>query len=42
MKPESKNFSTIDEYIFSFPKNIQIILFELLKAISEAAPEASS
>jgi uncharacterized protein YdhG (YjbR/CyaY superfamily) len=41
MKPESKNLLTIDDYISSFPKNIQIKLFEIRKAISKAAQEAS-
>jgi uncharacterized protein YdhG (YjbR/CyaY superfamily) len=35
-----KVFKTIDEYIFAFPKNVQIILEEMRQAISEAAPEA--
>ncbi len=35
-----KNFETIDEYIASFPKNVQILLQQLRQAIREAAPEA--
>jgi len=35
-----KNFQTIDEYIGSFPKNIQVILQELRQAIRESAPNA--
>lgn len=31
---------TIDEYIATFPKNVQDILQELRKVIKEAAPEA--
>jgi uncharacterized protein YdhG (YjbR/CyaY superfamily) len=35
-----KKFRTIDDYISTFPKNIQIILEELRQVIREAAPEA--
>ncbi|MGD0450052.1 MAG: DUF1801 domain-containing protein [Candidatus Bathyarchaeia archaeon] len=35
-----KKFRTIDEYIATYPKNVQIILEELRQAIKEAAPEA--
>lgn len=35
-----KEFKTIDEYIATFPKNIQIILEELRQAIRDAAPNA--
>ena len=38
MKPTG--FKTIDEYIASFPKNIQTTLQELRQAIREAAPQA--
>ncbi len=38
MKPTG--FKTIDEYIASFPKNIQDILQQLRCAIREAAPQA--
>ncbi len=38
MKPTG--FKNIDEYIASFPKNIQAILEGLRQAIREAAPEA--
>jgi uncharacterized protein YdhG (YjbR/CyaY superfamily) len=40
MATNKKVFTTIDEYIATFPKNIQIILRELRQAIKEAAPEA--
>lgn len=33
-------FSTIDEYIATFPKNIQNILQDLRRAIREVAPDA--
>jgi uncharacterized protein YdhG (YjbR/CyaY superfamily) len=33
-------FQTIDEYIATFPKNIQAILQQLRQAIKEAAPQA--
>ena len=33
-------FKTIDEYIATFPKNVQNILEELRKAIRESAPKA--
>lgn len=33
-------FKTIDEYIATFPKNVQIILEELRQAIRESAPAA--
>jgi uncharacterized protein YdhG (YjbR/CyaY superfamily) len=35
-----KAFKTMDEYIATFPKNIQCILEELRKTIREAAPQA--
>ncbi|MGA3059954.1 MAG: DUF1801 domain-containing protein [Candidatus Bathyarchaeia archaeon] len=35
-----KNFETIDEYIATFPKNVQRILQELRQTIIKAAPEA--
>jgi uncharacterized protein YdhG (YjbR/CyaY superfamily) len=38
MKPIG--FNTIDEYIDSFPKSLQVILRELRLAIHEAAPDA--
>ena len=40
MKGPRKEYKTIDEYIASFPKDIQIILEELRQAIREAAPTA--
>jgi uncharacterized protein YdhG (YjbR/CyaY superfamily) len=36
----SRVFKTIDEYIATFPKNVQIILEELRQAIRESAPAA--
>jgi uncharacterized protein YdhG (YjbR/CyaY superfamily) len=39
MAPKKK-FRTIDEYIATYPRNIQIILEELRQTIKEAAPEA--
>ncbi len=36
----SSNFKTIDEYIQSFPPEIQAILHEIRKAISEELPDA--
>jgi len=35
-----KKFTTIDEYINDYPKNIQIILEKLRQTIKKAAPEA--
>jgi uncharacterized protein YdhG (YjbR/CyaY superfamily) len=35
-----KDFKTIDEYISTFPKNIQSILQELRQVIKESAPNA--
>lgn len=35
-----EKFKSVDEYITSFPKNVQEILEELRKAIKESAPEA--
>ncbi len=35
-----KGFKTVDEYIASFPENIQKILQDLRKVIREAAPQA--
>jgi uncharacterized protein YdhG (YjbR/CyaY superfamily) len=35
-----KEFKAIDEYIATFPKNIQIILEELRQAIRDSAPDA--
>ena len=39
MVTPKKVFKTIDEYIATFPKNVQIILEELRQAIRESAPE---
>ena len=35
-----REYETIDEYIASFPKNVQVILEEFRQAIKDAAPEA--
>ena len=35
-----KKYNTIDEYISTFPENIQTILQELKRVIEEAAPKA--
>lgn len=40
MKAENIKFKNIDEYIETFPKNIQIILNEIRKVIMLAAPNA--
>jgi len=40
MKKAEKQIETIDEYIASFPENIQEILKEIRQAIREAAPDA--
>ena len=40
MKTPKKVFKTIDEYIATFPKNVQSILEELRQAIRESAPKA--
>jgi uncharacterized protein YdhG (YjbR/CyaY superfamily) len=40
MKTPKKEFKTIDEYIVTFPKNIQTILQEMRQAIRDAAPQA--
>jgi uncharacterized protein YdhG (YjbR/CyaY superfamily) len=40
MKTPKKEYKTIDEYIGTFPKNIQRILEELRQAIRESAPKA--
>jgi uncharacterized protein YdhG (YjbR/CyaY superfamily) len=40
MATPKKELKTIDEYIATFPKNIQSILEELRQAIKKSAPEA--
>ena len=40
MSTPKKGFKTIDEYIASFPKNVQSILEELRQAIRDSAPNA--
>ncbi len=41
MKASEKQITTIDEYIRSFPLDVQVILEKMRKAVREAAPEAS-
>jgi uncharacterized protein YdhG (YjbR/CyaY superfamily) len=40
MKGPKKEYTTIDEYISTFPKNVQVTLEALRQAIKEAAPNA--
>jgi uncharacterized protein YdhG (YjbR/CyaY superfamily) len=40
MATPKKAFKTTDDYIASFPKNVQSILQELRQAIKESAPKA--
>ena len=40
MTTSKKNFKTIDEYIATFPKNVQVILEEFRRAVREAAPNS--
>jgi len=40
MATRKKMFKTIDEYIATFPRNVQSILEELRQAIRDSAPEA--
>ena len=40
MKASKKEFKTIDEYIATFPKNVQTILQEIRQAVRDAAPQA--
>jgi uncharacterized protein YdhG (YjbR/CyaY superfamily) len=40
MYATKKGFKTIDEYIATFPKNVQSILDEMRQAIRESAPQA--
>lgn len=41
MEPEKKKFTTIDEYLASFPKEVQAKLNEIRKIAREIAPEAN-
>ncbi len=41
MKEGNKQFTTIDEYIRTFPEEVQAELEKMKKAIQEAAPEAT-
>ncbi|HLN89640.1 MAG TPA: DUF1801 domain-containing protein [Candidatus Binatia bacterium] len=40
MTPPKKGFKTTDEYIASFPQNVQSALKQTRQAVKEAAPEA--
>ena len=40
VKASKKRFKTIDEYIATFPENVQDILEELRKTIRDSAPNA--
>ncbi len=40
MKTHEKGYKTIDEYIVTFPENVQNILQELRRTIKDAAPQA--
>ncbi len=40
MTPVMKNVSSIEEYISTFPKNIQVILEKMRQTIQKAAPDA--
>ena len=40
MATEKKKFETVDEYIASFPKDVQKILRQVQNAIHQAVPEA--
>ena len=40
MTPPKKGFKTTDEYIASFPQNVQIALQQTRQAIKDAAPKA--
>ena len=40
MSSSNKSFKTIDEYISTFPRKVQVVLEELRQAIRKSAPEA--
>jgi uncharacterized protein YdhG (YjbR/CyaY superfamily) len=40
MIPEKKPFTTIDEYIGTFPEDVRSILEEMRQAVRDAAPDA--
>ena len=40
MRASRKVFRTMDEYIVTFPRNVQVILKELRRTIRDSAPEA--
>jgi uncharacterized protein YdhG (YjbR/CyaY superfamily) len=37
---DKKGSKTVDEYIATFPKNVQLVLEEIRRAVREVAPEA--
>lgn len=39
--PDKKRFTTIDEYIRTFPPDVQVLLEHIRRAIQKAAPEAT-
>jgi uncharacterized protein YdhG (YjbR/CyaY superfamily) len=41
MKSKKVNFNSVDEYIASFPEDVQKILAEVREAIKAAAPDAA-
>ena len=40
MPAQEKKFATIDEYINTFPEDVQLLLQDLRQAIRDAAPQA--
>ena len=38
--PPKKEFKSIDDYISTFPRNVQVILQQFRQTVHEAAPEA--
>lgn len=40
MQPTAKKYETIDEYVATFPSNVQAILEEIRQTIKETVPEA--
>ena len=40
MSSSNKSFKTIDEYVSTFPREVQVVLEELRQAIRKSAPEA--
>ncbi len=35
-----RSFSSVDEYIAAFPKNVQVVLLQIRRVIKDAAPNA--